>query len=101
MGKGLKIPKSLRARLTEVGKTHKLGSADETALHFVTRGLDHYKAPAGELSDRLAHVLDSQGYSSEDEVIEHFLLRGLRAYEEPVSSPEALAARLRGLGYID
>jgi hypothetical protein len=101
MAKGLNVPKSLRGRLADVGKTHKLGSGDETAMHFVTRGLDHYKAPAGDLADRLAHVVDSQGYSSEDEVIEHLLLRGLRAYEEPVSSPEALAARLRGLGYID
>ena len=102
MGKyKLRIPKSLKGRLQDVGATHKLGSTDETAMHFLERGLDHYKAPAGELGGRLAHVVEEQGYSSEDELVEHLLLRGLRAYEEPAESAEALAARLRGLGYID
>jgi len=102
MGKyKLRIPRNLKGRLADVGAAHKLGSADETAMHFLNRGLDHYKAPAGDLGDRLSAVVEEQGYSSEDELVEHLLLRGLRAYEEPADSPEALAARLRGLGYID
>lgn len=97
----LAIPRSLKGRVGAVAAAHRLGSTDEAALHFVNRGLDHYQAPAGELGVRLAHVVDEQGYSSIDELIEHLLLRALRAYEEPAGSPEQLAARLRGLGYID
>jgi hypothetical protein len=97
----LRIPRPLKGRLSDVASAHKLGSAADAAMHFVTRGLDHYKAPAGNLGQRLEHAVDEQGYSSVDELIEHLLLRGLRAYEEPADSPEALAARLRGLGYID
>lgn len=95
------IPKSLRGRLRDVAAAHQLGTADQAATHFVDKGLERYGAPAGALRDRLAHVVEDQGYSSEAELIEHLLLRGLRAYEEPAESPEALAARLRGLGYID
>ncbi len=97
----IKIPRDLRGRIKDVAAKHGLGTPDQVAHHFVTRGLDRYETPAGPLSERLSHALDSQGYSSQDELIEHLLLRGLRAYEEPVSSPEELAARLRGLGYID
>lgn len=97
----LKIPRELRGRIKDVAAKHALGSPDQAALHFVTRGLDKYEAPAGALSVRLAAAVESQGYSSEAELVEHLLLRGLRAYEEPASSPEELAARLRGLGYID
>jgi len=97
----LKIPKALRGRLADVGHAHALGSVDELAQQFVTRGLDRYNAPPGELGDRLAHVVEAQGYSSAEELIEHLLLRGLRAYEEPVASPDELIARLRGLGYLD
>lgn len=95
------IPRDLRGRLRDVAAKHNLGSAQDAAKHFVVRGLDRYGAPPGALSARIAHAVESQGYSSEDELIEHLLLRGLRAYEEPASSPEQLAARLRGLGYID
>jgi hypothetical protein len=97
----IKIPRDLRGRMKDVAAKHNLGSPQEAANHFVAKGLDQYGAPAGELAMRLAHAVESQGYSSEDELVEHLLLRGLRAYEEPASSPEQLAARLRGLGYIE
>jgi hypothetical protein len=95
------IPRYLRARLGDIAGKHGLGSTQEAALHFVSRGLDRYGAPPGLLVMRIAHAVESQGYSSEAELVEHLLLRGLRAYEEPASSPEQLAARLRGLGYIE
>lgn len=95
------IPGDLRRRLRDVASKHRLGSPQELAKHFVERGLDRYGAPPGPLAERIAHAVESQGYSSSDELVEHLLLRGLRAYEEPASSPEQLAARLRGLGYID
>jgi hypothetical protein len=63
--------------------------------------LDHQGVPPGPLGDRLAHAIEEQGYSSQAELIEHLVRRGLRAYLEPAASPEALAARLRGLGYIE
>jgi hypothetical protein len=97
----VKIPRDLRGRLKEVAAKHSLGSAQDAANHFVATGLDRYGTPAGQLAIRLAHAVEAQGYSSEEELIEHLLTRGLRAYEEPASSPEALAARLRGLGYIE
>jgi hypothetical protein len=97
----VKVPRDLRGRIKEVATKHGLGTPDEVAKHFVTRGLDRFNTPAGPLDRRVAHALESQGYSSEDELIEHLLLRGLRAYEEAVGNPDELAARLRGLGYID
>jgi hypothetical protein len=97
----VKVPRDLRGRIQAVATKHGLGPPAEVAKHFVTRGLDRYNAPAGPLGERVAHALESQGYSSEDELIEHLLLRGLRAYEEATSNPAELAARLRGLGYID
>lgn len=97
----IKIPRDLRGRMKDVAAKHGLGSAQEAANHFVTKGLDQYETPAGALAMRLAHAVESQGYASEDELVEHLILRGLRAYEEPASSPEQLAARLRGLGYIE
>lgn len=97
----IKVPRELRGRISEVATKHGLGSAAEVARHFVAKGLDRYGAPSGPLATRLAHAVESQGYSSEDELVEHLLLRGLRAYEQPASSPEELATRLRGLGYID
>lgn len=95
------IPRDLRGRLRDVAGKHRLGSAQDAASHFVVRGLDRYGTAPGPLAARIAEAVESQGYSSADELVEHLLLRGLRAYEEPVSSPEQLAARLRGLGYID
>lgn len=95
------IPRDLRGRIKDVAAKHSLGSPQDAARHFVERGLDKYGAPPGALAARLDHAVESQGYASKEELVEHLLLRGLRAYEEPVSSPEQLAARLRGLGYID
>jgi hypothetical protein len=101
MASSVLIPPSLRGRVADVARAHGLGSTRDAALHFIARGLDRYGAPPGDLTARLSHVVEEQGYSSEDELVEHLLLRGLRAYEEPAASTEALAARLRGLGYID
>ena len=95
------IPRDLRKRIRDVAEKHNLGTAQQAATHFVAKGLDRYGTPPGPLVIRLAHAVESQGYSSEQELVEHLLLRGLRAYEEPASTPEQLAARLRGLGYID
>jgi hypothetical protein len=97
----IRIPRDLRDRLRDVAARHQLGTPDEAARHFMVRGLDRYGAPPGPLRVRVAYAVEAQGYSSEAELIEHLLLRGLRAYEEPTTSPEELAARLRGLGYID
>ena len=98
----VKPPKALHARLKDVGKKHDMGDADEVVNHFISKGLMVYEAPEGQsLKKQLDHVVDEQGYSDRDELIEHLLLRGLRAYEEEADDPEALAARLRGLGYID
>jgi len=97
----VRIPRSLRGRLRDVAARHQLGPPESAALHFVERGLDRYGTPPGPLAGRLRWAIEAQGYSSEAELVEHLLLRGLRAYEEPVRSPEELAARLRGLGYID
>ena len=97
----IKPPKALRDRLRAVGKNHGLGSEKEVVDHFITRGLSAYGAPeSDDLGARLDQIVDAKGYSSRDELIEHLLLRGLRAYEE-AADPEALEARLRGLGYID
>lgn len=101
MARSPRIPSSLRGRLADVARAHGLGSVRDAATHFLCRGLDRLGAPSGELAYRLAHVVAEEGYSSEEELVEYLLLRGLRAYEEPTASPEALAARLRGLGYID
>ncbi|MGE0548478.1 MAG: hypothetical protein AB7O24_19700 [Kofleriaceae bacterium] len=97
----IKIPRDLRDRIRDVAGAHGLGSPQDAANHFVIRGLDRYGARSGPLRARLADAVESQGYSSIEELIEHLLQRGLRAYEEPASSPEQLAARLRGLGYIE
>jgi hypothetical protein len=97
----IKIPRDLHHRIKAIAAKHGLGSAQDAARHFVVTGLDRYGAPAGSIVLRIAHAVESQGYASGDELIEHLLLRGLRAYEEPTNSPEELAARLRGLGYIE
>jgi hypothetical protein len=97
----LSIPRRLRARVRAVAGQHNLGPADAAARHFIVRGLDRHGAPPGALGERLRWAVEAQGYASEEELIEHLVLRALRAYEEPVHSAEELAARLRGLGYID
>lgn len=97
----IKPPKALKDRLRAVGKKHDLGSEKAVVDHFITRGLRAYGASADDdLATQFDNIVDDQGYSSRDELIEHLLLRGLRAYEE-AADPEALEARLRGLGYID
>lgn len=99
-----KAPKHLKDRLAAVAAAHDFGSTQAVIDHFVERGLRVYEGDDGgdgKLKKRLAAVVDDQGYSSIDELIEHLLLRGLRAYEETADDPEALQARLRGLGYID
>jgi hypothetical protein len=101
MSNNVDIPRDLRRRLRDVAAKHGLGSVQEAATQFVVRGLDHHDVPPGTLAVRLAHAVEAQGYSSAEELVEHLLLRGLRAYEAPAASPEQLAARLRGLGYID
>ena len=97
----VKPPKDLKNRLAAVGEAHNLGSEKDVIDHFIERGLKVYEAPEGKLKKRLEHVVEEQGYSSIDELVEHLLLRGLRAYEKTDDDPEALQARLRGLGYID
>lgn len=95
------VPSTLKARLGAVAQKHGFANARAFADHLVDRGLSHYGAQGKSLEDRLNDVVESQGYSSAEEVVEHLLERGLRAYEEPEDDPEKLAARLRGLGYID
>lgn len=98
----VKPPKELHSRLKEVGKKHDMGDLDQVVEHFISKGLRVYEAPEkSSLKKQLDQVVDEQGYSDRNELIEHLLLRGLRAYEEDAADPEALAARLRGLGYID
>ncbi len=98
----VKAPKDLQARLKDVGQKHDLGDIDTVVDFFITKGLKVYEAPEElSLKKRLEHVVEEQGYSGRPELVEHLLLRGLRAYEEEADDPEALAARLRGLGYID
>lgn len=97
----VKIPQDLRGRMKDVAAKHGLGTAQQAANMFVAKGLDQYQTPTGTLAVRLTFAVESQGYASEEELVEHLLARGLRAYEEPASSPEQLAARLRGLGYIE
>jgi len=98
----VKAPKDLHARLKDVGQKHDLGDLEAVVNHFMTRGLKAYNASESDsLKKQIDSVVDDQGYSGRDELVEHLLLRGLRAYEEETDDPEALAARLRGLGYID
>lgn len=97
----VEIPGSLKKRLAAVAGKHDFSGVQAFADHLVDRGLTHYGAQGSSLKARLEDVVESRGYSSSEEVIEHLLERGLRAYEEPEDDPEKLAARLRGLGYID
>jgi len=97
----LRIPKEYRARLAAAATRHGFESDDAFAMHLVDRGLQSYQAQGTSMESRIAFVVDENGYSSDRELIEHLLERGLRAYEDPVDDPEKLAARLRGLGYIE
>lgn len=100
----VKPPRHLKDRLAAVAEAHDFDSTQAVIDHFIDRGLRVYEGDApsdAKLKKRLGQVVDDQGYSSIDELVEHLLLRGLRAYEEVADDPEALQARLRGLGYID
>lgn len=97
----IKVPKELRGRLKDVAKKHNFASADAVVDHFIEKGLATYSPPAGDLAAQMEHITEEQGYSSVDELVEHLLLRGLDAYEVAEDDPEKLAARLRGLGYIE
>lgn len=102
--KKLKIPKSMKGRLKEVGKQNGFKGADDFGAHLVDRGLATYDGldtslPFGE---QIEHVVDTQGYSSAEELIEHLLERGITAYaNEDGLDREQFEKRLRGLGYID
>ena len=99
----IKVPKDLKKRLKDVAKKHDFASVDALVEHFVDKGLNTYDVPdkTAPIGDRVTYVVDEQGYSSDGELIEHLLLRGLGAYEDAPDDPEKLAARLRGLGYIE
>ena len=97
----IKAPKPLRSRLRQVARAHDFDSERAVIEHFIERGLQACGvADVGDRAAALDRVVEDKGYSSREELIEHLLLRGLRAYEEP-GDPDALRARLRGLGYID
>jgi hypothetical protein len=99
----IRIPKSYRTRLVEVGRKFNFPTDEAFAMHLIDRGLRQFQLPdaSAALASKIAQVVDDSGYSSADELIEHLLERGLRAYEEPENDPKKLEARLRGLGYID
>jgi hypothetical protein len=99
----LKIPRSVRSRLKEVGRANGYKSWDDFGLHLVERGLRQYEGDegSGELSERLEDVVDRRGYSSQAELVEHLLERGLGAYDVKGLDRESFEERLRGLGYID
>ena len=99
----VKIPKSYRQRLVEIGRKFKFDSDEAFAAHLIDRGLRQFELPelSAPLESKLAQVVQDHGYSSVEEVVEHLLERGLRAYDEPETDPKKLEARLRGLGYID
>lgn len=103
--KKLEIPVAYRDRLAAAAARRGDGtSVDAFALDLIERGLRVYEegAPArGSLAERLAVVVEEQGYSGSEELVDHLLERGLGAYESADTDPERLAARLRGLGYID
>ncbi len=99
----VKIPKALRGRLQETAKKHGFASAEAFADHLIEKGMKVHQVPdpAAPLDRQLQFVVDERGYSSKEEVIEHLLERGLKAYDTTDVDPEALKARLRGLGYIE
>ena len=99
----LKIPRSYRKRLKEVGRDNGHKSWDDFGLHLVERGLRQYEGDegSGDLCDRLEEVVDRRGYSSQAELVEHLLERGLSAYDVQGLDRDSFEERLRGLGYID
>lgn len=99
----MKYPKKFQDRLKQAATRHKMGHVNTFAVHLVERGLRSYKGIDAEasLGERLEIVCEHFGYSSVDELTEHLLERGLMAFEEEAVDPEALKARLKGMGYID
>lgn len=102
--KKLKIPRSMKGRLKDVGQQSGFKNADDFGAHLVDRGLATYAGVERSMSfaEQVQYVVDNQGYSSPEELIEHLLERGLVAYSnEDNLNREQLEMRLRGLGYID
>ena len=102
--KKLKIPRSMKGRLKDVGRQNGFEGADDFGRHLVERGLGTYEGVHASMSfvEQVQWVVDHQGYSSAEELIEHLLERGLAAYSnEDNLDREQLERRLRGLGYID
>lgn len=101
--KKIKIPRSYKKRLKEVGKAQGYKGADDFGLHLVERGVKLYDSVPKDaaLGEQLEALVDEMGYSSVDEAIEHLLERGLDAYREASEDSERFEERLRGLGYID
>lgn len=102
--KKLKIPRSMKGRLKEVGKQNGFKGADDFGAHLVEKGLATYDGldRSQSFEAQLEHVVENQGYSSAEEVVEHLLERGIGAYaNEDGLDREQFEKRLRGLGYID
>jgi|GEM_PF-1528651 len=99
----VKIPRAFKARLKEAGRAHGYKGADDFGMHLITKGVAQYEGAAANarLDEQLTSVADTMGYSSVDELLEHLLERGLAAYATDDGDPEAFAARLRGLGYLE
>ena len=83
------------------GLAEELDAAGRTML-LVAQPLDDPERAVAQLATQ---AVDAAVYplcgNRDNPLVEHLIRRGLRAYQEPAASPEALAARLRGLGYID
>lgn len=102
--KKLKIPRSFKGRLKEVGKQNGFKGADDFGVHVVDRGLLTYDGITAAMSfaEQVEHIVDQQGYSSAEELIEHLLERGIAAYaNDDGLDREQFEKRLKGLGYID
>jgi hypothetical protein len=99
----VKIPRSYRARLKEVGRKHDFKGWQDFGEHLLVRGLEQLaKGGAGsDMASAMAEVAEERGYSSVDEVVEHLLERGLAAYDDSGLDRASFEERLRGLGYID
>lgn len=95
-----KLPRQYQDRLATTAARFGFPSGEAFGQHLVDRGLRAYLPDGDPAQADLARVAEDRGYSSEDELIEHLLERGLAAYEAP-GDLDKLAARLRGLGYIE
>jgi hypothetical protein len=99
----VKIPRSYRSRLKEVGKNNGFKGWEPFAEHLIEKGLTAYSADASlPVQEQLESVVDEMGYSSREELIEHLLERGIDAYTRDEAEDQSqFEARLRGLGYIE